>query len=101
MLRSINTITYGIIAFPQKRVLSWTNRSFCSIIVVAFAALVLPFDSFAEAARTLFAAFFCGLEEVLRRLGEVGGSRFAIAGSKPHRHHQGTNQEKQSNPISR
>jgi CspA family cold shock protein len=50
----------------------------------------LPFDSFAEAARTLFAAFFCGLEEVLRRLGEVGGSRFAIAGSKPHRHHQGT-----------
>jgi CspA family cold shock protein len=49
-----------------------------------------------EAARTLFAAFFCGLGEVTA-LGEVGGNRSAIAGNKPHRHHQETDQEKQSN----
>ena len=33
----------------------------------------------------------------LRRLGEVGGNRFAIADCKARRHHQETNQEKQSN----
>jgi cold shock protein len=41
-------------------------------------------------------SFFAGWGK-LRRLGEVGGNRFAIAGSKPHRHHQETAQEKQSN----
>ena len=40
--------------------------------------------------------FFAGWGK-LRRLGEVGGNRFAIAGSKPHHHHQETDQEKQSN----
>jgi len=40
--------------------------------------------------------FFRGLGEVTA-LGEVGGNRFAIAGSKPNRHHQETDQEKQSN----
>ncbi len=40
--------------------------------------------------------FFAGWGK-LQRLGEMGGNRFAIVGSKPHRHHQETDQEKQSN----
>ena len=65
-------------------------------MLAAFVALVWRFDSFKEAARTLFAAFFAGGGK-LRRLEEVGGNRFAIAGSNPYRHHQETDQEKQSN----
>jgi len=49
-----------------------------------------------EAARTFFAAFFAGWGK-LRRLAEMGANRFAIGGSKPHRHHQETDQERQSN----
>jgi len=40
--------------------------------------------------------FFAGWGK-LRRLGEVGGNRFATADCNPHRHHQETDQEKQSN----
>jgi len=50
---------------------AWTNGPFRGTICLAFVALVLPFDSFEGAARTIFAAFFCGLEAVAG-LGERG-----------------------------
>jgi len=57
----------------------------------------LPFASFEKAARTLFAAFFCGLGGKLRRLGAGASIASRLPGSTPHRHHQETDQEKQSN----
>jgi len=46
------------------------KRPFRDIVGLALVALVLPFDAFEGAAKTIFAAFFCGLEAVMA-LGEV------------------------------
>ena len=80
----------------QKCVLPWTNPSFYSIILLVFVALVLPFDSFEEAARKLFAAFFlAGEVAAFERSGRqpLGD----LPGSETTRHPQDTDQEKQSN----
>jgi CspA family cold shock protein len=68
---------------------AWTNDPFRSTICLAFVALVLPFDSFKRARRTIFAAFFCG----------SGGCHGAWekAGVGLPAANQDTDQEKQSN----
>jgi cold shock protein len=68
---------------------AWTNDPFRSTICLAFVALVLPFDSFKRARRTIFAAFFCGS-------GGCHGA-WAKAGVGLPAANQDTDQEKQSN----